>query len=179
MGLRVDFFFKNFRRAEYGETGHVRAEFLARLVRRLRDIRLRCRYLPLPLGDRVVLCLIEDLAMPLVCLVDDLAGFLARLVDLLLDGDLGGLQLLLGPVGSSKALGDALTALVERLDQGRPHELHAEPHEEQHRDGLVNQSGIDVHALPRFQRRWGFGYPARSPGPVRNSRLQPPRAFCS
>ncbi len=55
------------------------------------------------------------------------------------------LQLVLAAICRSQAVGNLLLAHFERIHDRRPHVLHAEPHEEDERDGLADQSCVEVH----------------------------------
>ena len=110
MGLRVDFALEDLRGAEDRQAGDRGAEFLARLVAGLGDLRLGRRNLALALAGRFFPRLVHDLRLALRGLIDDFTCLVARLGDLPIHFGFGRLQLFLGAVGRSEALGDALAA---------------------------------------------------------------------
>ncbi len=56
------------------------------------------------------------------------------------------LQITSRAVGSVQAVSDLLLTLLQSRDDRRPHELHAEQHKDEERNGLANQGCINVHA---------------------------------
>src|SRR4030065_179156 len=54
-------------------------------------------------------------------------------------------QFVLALLAGGQAVGDGLLAFFQRLHDRRPHELHAEPHEQDEGDGLPDQGCVDIH----------------------------------
>jgi hypothetical protein len=52
--------------------------------------------------------------------------------------------------GSRQAIGDLLRTLVERLHNGRPHELHREPRQNEEHNELGKQGCVQIHGLFLF-----------------------------
>ena len=77
--------------------------------------------------------------------VDDLHGLLARLGQDRVRAVPRVGQFLLALLARGDAVGDFLAALLDRGHDGWPDELHAEPHEDDHRDRLTDQCQVEIH----------------------------------
>src|SRR4030067_597902 len=69
-------------------------------------------------------------------------------------GGTGGGAWLLALLAGGQAVGDGLLALFQRLHDRRPHELHAEPHEQYEGDGLPDQGCVDIHSRTPELKLW-------------------------
>src|SRR6056297_2156706 len=109
------------------------AELFPRLVGLLLDLGARRGELTLALALALFLALGDELVGPCVRLIHDLLGPLTGLTHELVDLRFGRLETLLTALRRRETVGDGLLALLDGVQEVRPDELHAKPHEERER----------------------------------------------
>ncbi|MNT54001.1 hypothetical protein D3C72_1911310 [compost metagenome] len=89
---------------------------------------------------------LDDLSTAFLGLLNDFGCLSFRFAQLLTRFILGQLQVASCSVGSVQSIRDLLLTFLQCRDDRRPHELHAEQHKNEERNGLTNQGCINVHA---------------------------------
>jgi hypothetical protein len=143
--LRVDFTAQDLLRAGHGQHGNLLAQGFACAVGFLRDVGLGGRQLTVAFFLGSQLGFLDDLR----CTLFSLGNYFSSLgfgITQAVACPLGSqFQLVLAAVGHGQPIGNLLLARFQRVHDRRPHVLHAEPHEENERDGLADQSCVEVH----------------------------------
>jgi hypothetical protein len=88
----------------------------------------------------------DDLVTAFLGLLNDLGCLCFGFAQLLTHFLVGQLQVTSCTAGSVQAIRDLLLTFVQSRNDRRPHELHAEQHKNEERNGLANQGCINVHA---------------------------------
>ena len=140
VGLGIDLALENLAGAGNRQGGDLTAQFFARPVHFLFDFGIgRCNN-AFTFSARGFLGLFNDLGSTLLSLVDNvlslLLGFVQNFRCLLLSL----LFLMRTAFSCGKTIGYFLFALVQRIHNRWPHELHAEPHEYDERNRLAYES---------------------------------------
>ena len=115
-------------------------------VQFLFDFRLGLGLQAFAFGTGLVAGFIDDLVSAFLRLFDDFGCLSLGFAQLLARFLMSQLQITSRAVGSVQAVSDLLLTLLQSRDDRRPHELHAEQHKDEERNGLANQGCINVHA---------------------------------
>ena len=147
MRLGIDLPCQDLASAGHRQGHHLSAQCFAGTVELLLDLGFGGLQQPRALGTRLTLRLFHDFRSTAFSLRNDLLRLLFGLAQLVCRTLLGQLLLVLSALGGSQTIGDALLALLERIDDRRPDELHTEPDEDDERDRLSKKRQINIHAL--------------------------------
>src|ERR1700744_3798117 len=127
------------------------SDFAAQRFARLDDLLLRVRLRLREDASGFSLCLGLDFVSQRHCALfgvsNTLLAVVACLRQFLVDALVRGFQFCLALLSSRQTFGDLLRALVEGVDQRRPHELHREPREDQEHDHLRKQGCVEIHGV--------------------------------
>ena len=139
MRLRVDLAQQDFLGAGKCHRRHLAAQFLAGTVRLGLDFGLCRGDLPLTFLRTRGLAVGEDFVRARVGLVKDACRLAPGIGNDLFGLGACLLQLLFAAIGGGEALFDLLLPFLDGIENRRPEELHAEDHEDDHRDRLADE----------------------------------------
>jgi hypothetical protein len=141
----VDFLAENLLGTLDGQRCDLLAQDLAGTHRLLLGFGVRGGHDLVGLRGCTALGLFDDLLGTALGVGQQVGRLVAGLHQFLLDALIGRSEFRLGLLGGRQARGDLLCAFIQRLRDGRPHELHREQHQQQEDDGLNEQGRVDTH----------------------------------
>ena len=139
-----------------GQSTHLGTQGVFDAVQFLFDLGLSLSLHTFSFDASLITGFVDDLSTAFLGLLNDFSCLCLSIAQLMARFLLGQLQVASCSVSSVQSSRNLLLTFLQCRDDRRPHELHAEQHKDEERNGLANQGCINVHANTSLVRCQSF-----------------------